>query len=224
MATAAQIAANRRNAALSTGPKSQRGKLASSQNARQHGLYSATSILPADEFERFEAAHLHFLDLYSHPSDPEAQRLILEIALAYHRRELAREMSFARLTLYQQEFYPGPDSPHQDKMPIGERHNIAYQDDALNFRLFERYFKLESASSRQFDKATRELLARLALLAHAEAPSQDETNPIPAPAPQAQPAAAAHSRPSPAKQKAKPQPRKPAKPTPHPSHRRPKAA
>jgi len=44
MATAAQIAANQRNALKSTGPKSQKGKQMSSVNARRHGLYSA---LPA---------------------------------------------------------------------------------------------------------------------------------------------------------------------------------
>jgi hypothetical protein len=44
MATAAQIAANQRNALKSTGPKSQKGKQMSSVNARRHGLYGA---LPA---------------------------------------------------------------------------------------------------------------------------------------------------------------------------------
>jgi hypothetical protein len=38
MATRAQIEANRRNAAKSTGPKSALGRKASSQNARRHGL------------------------------------------------------------------------------------------------------------------------------------------------------------------------------------------
>jgi hypothetical protein len=44
MASAAQIAANQRNALKSTGPKSQKGKQMSSVNARRHGLYAA---LPA---------------------------------------------------------------------------------------------------------------------------------------------------------------------------------
>ena len=38
MATRAQIEANRRNAAKSTGPRSDLGRKASSQNARRHGL------------------------------------------------------------------------------------------------------------------------------------------------------------------------------------------
>ena len=46
MATAAQIAANRRNALISTGPKTRKGKQMSSGNARRHGLHTA---LPAQD-------------------------------------------------------------------------------------------------------------------------------------------------------------------------------
>jgi hypothetical protein len=44
MATAAQTAANRRNAQKSTGPKSLSGKNASSANARRHGLYTGLPV------------------------------------------------------------------------------------------------------------------------------------------------------------------------------------
>ncbi len=40
MATKAQIAANRRNALKSTGPKTSLGKTKSSRNSRKHGVYS----------------------------------------------------------------------------------------------------------------------------------------------------------------------------------------
>jgi hypothetical protein len=43
MATAAQIAANRRNALKSTGPKTALGKAKSSRNAHKHGVYSEIS-------------------------------------------------------------------------------------------------------------------------------------------------------------------------------------
>jgi hypothetical protein len=46
MATAAQIAANQRNALKSKGPKTREGKKMSSVNARRHGLHSA---LPAKD-------------------------------------------------------------------------------------------------------------------------------------------------------------------------------
>ena len=52
MCSAARLAANRRNAAASTGPKSAAGKQRVSQNARTHGLRAHSEILtPADQHE-----------------------------------------------------------------------------------------------------------------------------------------------------------------------------
>jgi hypothetical protein len=53
MSTAAQIAANQQNAQLSTGPTSDSGKQASSQNARTHGLSGAFAILPGENLDEY---------------------------------------------------------------------------------------------------------------------------------------------------------------------------
>lgn len=59
MASEKQVSANQRNAAKSTGPVTQDGKLQSRRNAMRHGLTAAT-VVPAmedaEEFEQFEAA------------------------------------------------------------------------------------------------------------------------------------------------------------------------
>jgi hypothetical protein len=59
MASERQVSANRQNAAKSTGPITQNGKLQSRRNAMRHGLTAAT-VVPAmedaEEFERFAAA------------------------------------------------------------------------------------------------------------------------------------------------------------------------
>lgn len=58
MATDKQIAANRRNAKKSTGPKTEDGKLRSRQNAFRHGLTAQTVISlneKADEYAELEA-------------------------------------------------------------------------------------------------------------------------------------------------------------------------
>jgi hypothetical protein len=58
MASEKQVSANRRNAAKSTGPMTQSGKLQSRRNAMRHGLTAATvvpAIENAQEFEDFAA-------------------------------------------------------------------------------------------------------------------------------------------------------------------------
>jgi len=49
------IAANRRNARLSTGARTQEGKDAVRQNALKHGLLSASALLPTEDLDEFEA-------------------------------------------------------------------------------------------------------------------------------------------------------------------------
>jgi hypothetical protein len=51
MATEEQIAANRRNAQLSTGPKTEAGKYASSLNALRHGITGQIDVATPDEKE-----------------------------------------------------------------------------------------------------------------------------------------------------------------------------
>lgn len=54
MATVRQIEANRRNAQMSTGPKTPEGKAASRMNALRHGLRARTAVLPGENQEDFD--------------------------------------------------------------------------------------------------------------------------------------------------------------------------
>lgn len=49
-----RIDANQRNAQMSTGPRTQEGKLRSSQNALTHGLTSTRTLLPGEDALEFE--------------------------------------------------------------------------------------------------------------------------------------------------------------------------
>src|SRR5207244_1053320 len=51
MTTAAQIAANRRNAQRSTGPRTPQGKARSSANARKHGINGKELRIPGDDIK-----------------------------------------------------------------------------------------------------------------------------------------------------------------------------
>jgi len=54
-----QIAANRANAAHSTGPKTPEGKKFSSFNALQHGLYARDVVLPGEDREAYDSLQEH---------------------------------------------------------------------------------------------------------------------------------------------------------------------
>jgi hypothetical protein len=62
MATQAQIEANRRNAQLSTGPKTDEGKAVASQNALKHGLRAEHAIVADEDAAVFEAFAAQYLD------------------------------------------------------------------------------------------------------------------------------------------------------------------
>ncbi|HWE39682.1 MAG TPA: hypothetical protein VG406_24245 [Isosphaeraceae bacterium] len=53
--SAAQLAARRANALLSTGPRTPEGKAVASMNAVTHGLCTTVAVLPGESVEEFQA-------------------------------------------------------------------------------------------------------------------------------------------------------------------------
>ena len=60
MTSQKQIAANRRNAAKSTGPKTAEGKQVTRLNALKHGLQAEHVVIPGEDPEEFEALSIDF--------------------------------------------------------------------------------------------------------------------------------------------------------------------
>lgn len=91
MSAANRAAANRANAQHSTGPKTIAGKLRSSQNAFQHGLYSEQLILPGEDPAEFD--HLRAtLRREHHPANTTEEILVDELAQNFWRIRRFREL------------------------------------------------------------------------------------------------------------------------------------
>jgi hypothetical protein len=90
MTSRAKIAANRRNALRSTGPRTDEGKASSRRNALEHGLSIPVSRDPAvtGEMEAMAAAFAPLLD-----NSHEAARLVAEMELQLVRIQRRRAES-----------------------------------------------------------------------------------------------------------------------------------
>jgi len=90
--TAKQIAANQRNAAKSTGPRTPRGRAASKMNAIKHGILShevlLSSRLGRESVEEFEALHQRFVEDLQ-PEGPLEEMLVDQIVTAHWRQRRA---------------------------------------------------------------------------------------------------------------------------------------
>jgi hypothetical protein len=75
MASQKQLAANRRNAQKSTGPRSPQGKARSSMNALKTGIDAGTHIIQHESPARLEALADEYYDRF-HPTTPEQRMLV----------------------------------------------------------------------------------------------------------------------------------------------------
>jgi hypothetical protein len=84
MASEKQIAANRRNAQLSTGPKTEEGKAVSSRNALKHGFRSHYFLQPYQGTEHYDSL---LADLFAEhqPQTVTEQAYVERIAIAMFR-------------------------------------------------------------------------------------------------------------------------------------------
>ncbi len=136
MATAAQIAANRKNAARSTGPRTESGKKSSARNAVSHGLCSSEFVVRAGEEDYFQQ---FFAGLESdlQPQSPIEHELFLQVA---HAAWTLRRCHAVEPTLSQ--------SPEVDPLAVAK--NVA----AL--KVIDTYIR---RAERTFHRALKELRA-----------------------------------------------------------------
>ena len=90
MATKAQIAANRRNASKSTGPRTADGKAIAAHNSLRHGLTAEQVVLFDEAPGSFAAFHAELRTVYA-PADAVEEELVERIVIcAWRLRRAAR--------------------------------------------------------------------------------------------------------------------------------------
>ena len=89
--TTCRAETNRANAQHSTGPKSAIGKLRSSQNSFQHGLYSKQLILPGEDPAEFDHLRSTLRDEHQ-PANTIEEILVDELAQHFWRMRRFREL------------------------------------------------------------------------------------------------------------------------------------
>jgi len=89
MATKKQITANRRNAKLSTGPKTSAGKEVAKFNATKHGLTASTPVLPHEDSEQFTSFRVALMDELQPGSMTEAVLVDRIVSLMWRLRRLS---------------------------------------------------------------------------------------------------------------------------------------
>jgi hypothetical protein len=78
MATQAQLEANRRNSQLSTGPRTETGKITSSRNSTRTGLYAKSLLIVGEDPEELAALQQDYLDSCD-PQGAVETALVLEL-------------------------------------------------------------------------------------------------------------------------------------------------
>jgi hypothetical protein len=96
MSSEARVAANKRNAAHSTGPKTPAGKAASSRNALKHTLLARVELLPAADREEYLILLAALEDAWA-PGDAREDLLLHQIAHAALVRWRAQQLDSAYL-------------------------------------------------------------------------------------------------------------------------------
>ncbi|MEZ5400579.1 MAG: hypothetical protein R2729_12985 [Bryobacteraceae bacterium] len=117
MATERQIAANRRNAQLSTGPRTESGKAKSARNSLRHGLYATDAVVHAvgETGSAFRAHFAAFLATALDPADPVENSLLKNVAsldwqISRNRRQEAGSADFVAQELWDRSV-AGSDNP-----------------------------------------------------------------------------------------------------------------
>jgi len=145
MATPKQIAANRRNARLSTGPRSAEGKSAASRNALKTGLYARGNIIGSESPSQFQLLEAQFTAEYL-PATPTERSLVDALI---HNEWLLRRYRWLETELWNHTRNNIPDGQFTHSWP-----GAAFANEPAIARIH----RMRNATQRLFRDTLQELL------------------------------------------------------------------
>ncbi len=160
----AQLAANRANAQLSTGPTTSEGKAKSSLNAVKTGLTGRTVLLPSDDAAAYQEQVYEFQQEYR-PVGLRESTLVQSIADTFWRLDRIRSLEMAIYAQGRTQF--AADFEHEDpaaRPRLIDLHTfLTYEKQIHNLQIQEarllRYYSKAAAELRQLqtERKTREI-------------------------------------------------------------------
>jgi hypothetical protein len=169
----AQISANRRNAKLSTGPRTQAGRARSALNATKSGIYAKSEIIPGEDPAELEALKSRIYD--SIQPSPEETPLVDQL--------IGADWQFRRLRRAEADTWTMSitgDRELNRKKGRPEDTNVYYRAMEDNKDTFERIYRLQASTARILTRSLETLLRLRKLnLLQPEPEETYETNPIP---------------------------------------------
>lgn len=149
MTSERQIAANRRNAQRSTGPRSPEGREISSRNSQRHGVLSQRVTTDVEENELYERMLNSFMDEYGPRSETEIL-LVERLANLFWRERRLIQTERSQLSLQQSDIYAASMAKDQsltltDQLLIGRYQTMLTNQINITIAQIERLMQREAA-------------------------------------------------------------------------------
>lgn len=149
MTSERQIAANRRNAQRSTGPRSPEGREISSRNSQRHGVLSQRVTTDVEENELYERMFNSFMDEYGPRSGTEIL-LVERLANLFWRERRLIQTERSQLSLQQSDIYAASMAKDQsltltDQLLIGRYQTMLTNQINITISQIERLMQREAA-------------------------------------------------------------------------------
>ena len=155
MSTQRQIAANRKNAQKSTGPKTPQGRAAVARNALKHGLTARQAVIETESQAEFNKI-LRFFQHDLQPVGSLETSLVQQIVGAHWRLRRARQLETDFFDV-RMDYFDGRG--YDDYLAVAKSARPAYvvRDDLLNAGTHPHLSRYEARIERSFYRALHEL-------------------------------------------------------------------